>query len=290
MKLFRNDFSRSDGCMSPLCERPTGRYDTPKLYMEKSDFARYRCDKIIFDGSSISNVSFERAALMFTSFLNVPRFTKVNFAYINGADANFSLVDLTLHTFRGAKLTRADFTWSFCDDVNFTDADLIGADMSHASLHNATLTREQLNKATSFTTTNFEGKTLCNPNLLVDNLVGCHSRNSTFIGKSSWIVKPPEAHIQALHSNNKCCYFVAISNTSQSVIMSQIVNISRYQRLIAHGKARVLVAMNAWNTSAVVYITAFEASKSSSNHTFSNSSSYAMLDSIVSNEQWVNNL
>lgn len=242
-----------------------------KVSLKGSHFCRCSCDRIKFDArSSMRDVSFQAAMLISSNFSRVESIINVDFTGVIGNDADFSRVNLEEHNFQGSQLARANFAWSVCDSANFMNADLSDAEMSHASLHFTNITQEQLDKAMSVSSTFFQRRHLRNPNLLVESLANC-SDSINALNKSIWTIEPRRTHINVIHPHNRSCYLAAISNTSQLVTVSQLLNITRYQRLINEALARVYVAIDVWNSSILVYLTVFGAIYSPFNHTFGES-------------------
>ncbi|CAF1366212.1 unnamed protein product [Adineta ricciae] len=235
--------------------------------LSNSNFYQCHCDHMRFDGSLMDIVSFHKAVLAQSSFSDSWKLSNVNFTGIDGRDADFSSINLITNTFEGAQLIGANFAWSVCDSVNFLDADLTDADMSHTFLSGSNLTREQLDKAMSISDTYFQTKKLRNPNLLVSSLTSCDS-NILSAEETVWIVNPRDTQVQIVRPDKTRCYFSTGPNMTHPITMSQQVSISKYERLIGKKKADVYVAINIWSTAITAYLTASGPKRAPANHTF----------------------
>jgi hypothetical protein len=114
----------------------------------------------------------------------------------------------------------------------------------------------------SLSATYFDGKDHRNPNLLMNNGYEC-SVNAT-VNKTLWQVTPPEATVMMFSESGMICSFTV----SQPLLMSQVINISRYRRLVDKGRARGHILTNIWNTSTILYVTTGPPVGLTRNHSF----------------------
>ncbi|CAM4847373.1 unnamed protein product [Rotaria magnacalcarata] len=213
--------------------------------LKTSDFSRCQCNKAVFVKTKISDVSFDNAKLNYANFSTSIIDETVNFYKIDGFEIDFSKSTVTGCNFAQARLTNGSFAWAVADATNFTDADVNGIDFSHTSLHEAQITQKQLDIVMSLSGAYFNKKNNRNPNLVMDSGYECNT--TTMINRTFWQVTP---------------------HKTTPVSISQMIDVSRYRRLIDKDRARCYTLANVWNNSAAFYITTFTRISVSRNYSF----------------------
>lgn len=231
--------------------------------LNASDFSRCHCDKVELFETQLSITKFNQAKLNYANFSESLILNEVNFHGIDGIEAGFSQINLHGCNFSYSRLINASFWRSGLIRADFTNAKVDGIDFSCALLTNALITSEQLNLVMSLSGAYFQNMMQRNPNILRNSGYQCNT--TTTIDSTSWQVQPPETIVMMIPENNqRTCSFTV----NQPVVMSQLIVVAQYQRMIDRRQAKVWVFTNTQSNSVSMHVTALTSSNISYNCSF----------------------
>jgi uncharacterized protein YjbI with pentapeptide repeats len=154
-------------------DNPTVQPDFSGATFSRVDVSDLNFNNANFSNSDFSNARFSNPFLIKTDFTNAIlrgasiRYAQMGGAILSGADlsgANLTRSSLNRALLIGATLNDTTLSYGACQEADFTNAKLIGAQLGLVNLHRATLVGANLSGA-NLAMTNLTGANLSNANL-----------------------------------------------------------------------------------------------------------------------------